>query len=140
MLDHDRLAVRADPCRTLRPESADIVEPLFEHCPKSAGPRVLRRADLIRQSEISEQRYRLRPLRRETAVRKPHEQIQHGWRRGEQFDGFKIVRNRMVDDQLLVELVAQHDDVLELRRQGSLIGMLRLYQICASRMKLKRQR
>src|SRR5690242_13044274 len=83
VLDQYRLSVRTDPCWTLRPESADVVEPLFDHGSKSPRPRVVRRPYLISQPEIPEQRYRFRSFGGETSIRKPHKEIEHGRRCGQ---------------------------------------------------------
>lgn len=55
-------------------------------------------------------------------VCKPHEEIQHRGRRGEYLLGLDIRRNR-VSTHLLIELVAQLDDVLEIVGEDTLRGI-----------------
>jgi hypothetical protein len=47
----DGVAIFADVSWAVRPGCVDAVEPLFDYRPESAAPRVVRRANLIRQPE-----------------------------------------------------------------------------------------
>jgi hypothetical protein len=123
VLYQNRLTVRANASRAFGPEGTNTVEPLFNHGSESAGPRVIGRANLIGEPEVPEKRYRLRAFGGEASIRQPHEEVQHGRRRGQYLDCFEVIWNRM-GDEFLVELVAEHDDVFKLRRQGSLIRMI----------------
>ena len=123
MSHENRLPIRRELCRAFWPESPDAIQPLFNHGSESAGTRVLRRTNLISEPEVPEQRYRLRAFGGEAPIRKPHEKVEDGRRCGQDLHSFEIVW-KWVRDQLLVELVAKHDDVLKLRGQGSLIGMI----------------
>src|SRR5947209_19291951 len=111
--DRDALATRGQPRRALRPNRANAREPLLDHSPEPAWPRVFDRADLIGKTEFAEQRNRFNVLRPEAPVREPHIKVQHRWRRGKELHGSQVVRNRL-PHEFLIELIAQGDYVFKL--------------------------
>lgn len=74
---------------------------LSSHCSIIArnrrGPRVIRRPDLVGETEIAKQRNGVFSLGSEASIGKPHEEVQNGWRCCEDFHCIEVVRNRVRD-------------------------------------------
>ena len=67
---------------TARPDRADRLEPLFEHCDESPRPGVLDAAKLPSQAVATEDWNLLAHLGCEASVRKPNEQVEDAGRGG----------------------------------------------------------
>ena len=71
-------AVDADPCRAVRPDGSDDLEPLFQDRHESPRPRVLDAAKLADETVVTEDRDLLLGLSREASVRRGRKHF-HGF-------------------------------------------------------------
>ena len=111
-----------DPRRTTWPHHINNPEPLLQLGDKPTFSGILHRTDLANQAGRPEDRDRFRPLRDEAAIRQPHEQVQYSRRRRKHLDCRQIGRDWVRHD-LLVELVAQRDRILELLAESPLLRL-----------------
>src|SRR3954467_6178059 len=85
--DLDALSVGNNARRAWRPDSADRVQPLFEHGAEAPRPAVLHATQLTGEPKIPKDRYSIRALGRKTAIAEPHVEVENGRCRCKELDG-----------------------------------------------------
>src|SRR5687768_7282711 len=101
-----------NPSGTSWPHHADGIQPLFQALSQPPGSRVVAGSELSDQSKWTKDRNLIFTLGHEASIREPHEQVQQSWRGRQRPNGIEVYRNG-VGHHLAVELIAEHDHVVE---------------------------